>query len=79
MLALFEYNVQESVSLLASLVNISHHRICRQDLLAIDKQCDRCFFAEGHTFADDSLELDGLEVVGDQEPRTIRKQDDKYT
>ena len=67
MLTLFELHVKETVGALRSSIHVGHHRVRSQNFAPIDEQSDGSFLAKAHPFADDSVELNGLEVVWDQE------------
>ena len=73
MLTLLKTDIEEAVRALGPLIHIRHHRVRRQDLLAIDKKRDGCFFAQVHAFADDRVELNRLEVVRDQESSAVNR------
>ena len=73
MLTFLELHVEETIRVLGSLVDIGHHRVRGQDRATIDKESDSCLFSQTHSFANDCMELNGLEVVGDQEPASMIK------
>ena len=70
MLSFFELDVKEAIRALVSLINILHHRIGGQNFLSIHEKCDGCLFAQAHSFSNNLMELNSLEVVWNQEPVT---------
>ena len=73
MISLLELHVEEAIWAFLLLVDLGHHAVRRQDLAPVDEEGDGGFLAQAHSFADDRVKLDGLEVVWDQEPTTTEK------
>ena len=68
MLALLELDVEEAVGCLLLLVDLGHHAVAGEDFAPVDEERDGRLLAQLHSFADDRVKLDRLEVVRDQEP-----------
>ena len=68
MLSFLKLDVKEAISALVSLINILHLRIGGQNFLAINEKCNGCLFAQAHSFSNNLMELNSLEVVWNEEP-----------
>ena len=68
MLSFLKLDVKEAIRALVSLINILHLRIGGQNFLAIHEKCDGCLFAQAHSFSNNLMELNSLEVVWNEEP-----------
>ena len=65
---LYVRNVQESILVLASIVNIFHHFVAWQERLAVDEKRESLFLGELNALPHDLLELKAGEVVWNEEP-----------
>ena len=68
-LSLLESDVEEAIGRLHAFVDVLHLGVTGEYLFVVDEESDGRLLAQLHALADDCVELNCLEVIGDQEPR----------